>query len=131
MGMPDHASYEKSVRRNQLFNSSVEWHPILAADENPAGTWTLVDPSGRRYGVVQILRRGGEVGYRADYIDHDGASQLVGYFTTLRLSTRRIHDRYVYDHATPQAAERRAREIAAVHMPKEPGIRLPSSVDRD
>jgi hypothetical protein len=72
----------------------VVWHPILAADEPSAGRWELRDQFGRCYGVVRIVRRGGEVGYRAD----DSADVLIGYFTNLRAACGHVHARFVRAH---------------------------------
>ncbi|MEJ3406061.1 hypothetical protein WDJ51_15105 [Rathayibacter sp. YIM 133350] len=72
----------------------VEWHPILAAHEPTAGRWELRDESGRRYGLVVIVRRGGEVGYRAE----DAAGELIGHYTNLRAACREVHNRFVRAH---------------------------------
>jgi hypothetical protein len=72
----------------------VKWHPILAAQEPRAGRWELRDQFDRCYGVVEIVRRGDEVGYRAD----DGAGGLIGYFTTLRTACQEVHLRFVRSH---------------------------------
>lgn len=72
----------------------VKWHPILAAYEPTAGRWELRDQYDRCYGVVVILRRGDEVGYRAT----DGRGELIGYFTALRTACQHVHQRYVRSH---------------------------------
>lgn len=32
------------------------WHPLLAAQENPTGTWSLLDAHDRVYGTIEIRR---------------------------------------------------------------------------
>jgi hypothetical protein len=51
----------------------------------------------RVYGEIRIVRRGGEVGYKAT----DAEGDLVGYFRTLRASARAIHVAYVAGHSRP------------------------------
>lgn len=72
----------------------VTWHPILAAEEPVAGRWELRDQFGRCYGVVRIVRRADEVGYRAD----DSEGDLIGYFTNLRAACGQVHARFVRAH---------------------------------
>jgi hypothetical protein len=72
----------------------VTWHPILAAEEPTAGRWELRDQYGRCYGIVCIVRRGGEVGYRAD----DSGGAVIGYFTNLRAACGQVHARFVRAH---------------------------------
>jgi hypothetical protein len=71
------------------------WHPILSTVEGEPGHWELVDPLGRKYGDVRIVRRGDEVGYRG----LDRSLQLVGYYRTLLSAVKAVHMRYVYEHS--------------------------------
>ena len=71
-----------------------DWHPILAADEVTPGTWHMVDPSGRRYGVIEIRRTADGIRYRAEYHGGDGAI-LLGWGTSLRLACARVHRAYL------------------------------------
>jgi hypothetical protein len=48
----------------------------------------------RCYGTIQIVRRGADVGYRVD--GEDG--QLLGYYRTLRASTKAAHTTYIAGH---------------------------------
>lgn len=66
--------------------SATDWHPILSAQEGPAGTWRMIDPHGRVYGIIQIRRRDGEITYRAEV---DG--ELIGWANSLKLATHRAH----------------------------------------
>lgn len=72
------------------------WHPIMAAVEGPVGTWRLVDPLGREYGVVRLVRVDGEPMYRGE---HRG--ELLGYGTSLKLACEHVHHAYVAEHTTP------------------------------
>jgi hypothetical protein len=70
------------------------WHPILAAQEIEPGFWRMIDPSGVAYGEIRLVRRGREIGYRAESVRGD----WVGYYTTLRASTRGVHMAFVRSH---------------------------------
>lgn len=70
-----------------------DWHPMLAAVEREVGHWVMVDPTGREYGDIRIVRRGTEVGYRAEF-----RGQLVGYYLTLRSSCARVHQAFIASH---------------------------------
>lgn len=71
------------------------WEPMLAAIEFEPGHWRMVAQYDRSYGEIRIVRRGGEVGYRAT----DGSGELVGYFRSLRASAKAIHVRYIAGHS--------------------------------
>jgi len=60
------------------------WHPLVAAVEGPILTWRMLDPDGREYGVIRIVRVGGEPKYRAEF-----RGQLIGYGNTLEGRTTR------------------------------------------
>ncbi|KAA9110373.1 hypothetical protein [Microbacterium rhizomatis] len=66
--------------------SPAEWHPILTAQEGPTGTWRMLDPDGRVYGVIEIRRLNNEIRYRAKLGD-----EVIGWATSLRLATHRTH----------------------------------------
>lgn len=73
---------------------AVSWHPLLAAAEPAPGRWELRDQYDRVYGRVSIVRRGPEVGYRAE----DAVGVLIGYFTTLRGACEAVHRRFLASH---------------------------------
>lgn len=78
--------------------SEVEpWHPIMAAQEVEPGRWVMIDTLGEPYGRVRFVRRGEEVGYRAD----DAAGNLIGYYRTLRAATSAVHRRFISTHGGP------------------------------
>ena len=58
----------------------------MATTEPEPGHWVMVDPYGRPYGDVRIVRAGGEVGYRAEF-----RGELVGHFTNLKAACARVH----------------------------------------
>ena len=69
-----------------------DWHPVLALVEDAPGFWRMVAQYERCYGTVRLVRRGGELGYRADSIRRPGAeSELVGYYKTLRAAGAVLH----------------------------------------
>jgi hypothetical protein len=76
------------------------WHPILAAQELTPGHWQMVDELGQVYGDIQIVRRGGELGYRADWIKDDHR-ETVGYYLSLRASAWYVHAAYLRSHGAP------------------------------
>ena len=71
--------------------SADRWHPIQTAIEQPAGVWTLhgevLGSERRATGVVRIIRRGGEVGYRGELMD----GTVVGYWRTLVSAAAETH----------------------------------------
>lgn len=71
-----------------------DWHPLLAAVENPPGTWTMLDPDNRPYGTVQIVRRDGDICYRVNALNRH-----AGYTNTLRLACERIHHAFIASHS--------------------------------
>ena len=44
-----------------------EWHPILAARETRPGYWRMIDPSGREYGTIELVRTGSDAGALVRY----------------------------------------------------------------
>ena len=70
-----------------------DWHPMLETVEPIPGLWLLVDSFQREYGRVRLVRRGSEVGYRAEF-----RGELVGYFLTLRAACFRVHMAFVDSH---------------------------------
>lgn len=70
------------------------WHPILAAEEQTPGHWLMLDPDGRTYGAVTLVKRGDQVGYRAD----SPKRELLGYFTTLRTACMAVHKAFLRSH---------------------------------
>jgi len=70
------------------------WHPLLAAQEGPTGTWTLADAFDRVYGTIEIRRvNATEVCYRASF-----RGELIGWSTTLRLACERVHTEFLRNH---------------------------------
>ncbi|TXK17422.1 hypothetical protein [Homoserinibacter sp. GY 40078] len=83
-----HDAYERRSRE-----PTAEWHPILAAEERALCVWVMVAQYGREYGTVRLIRRGDEVGYRAE----DAAGQLVGYYRTLKAGCMAVHRQHLRD----------------------------------
>lgn len=67
-----------------------DWHPMLAAEEGPPGTWTMLAPFGEVYGRVEIRREGDRVFYRSWFRD----TELIQ-TATLRAATMLVHRAYI------------------------------------
>ena len=96
----DDARRAASSARTDPYDS--RWHPILDAYETSPGQWDMVDSTGFVFGHVRIVRRGDEIGYRADstpYRSHP--AELVGYFKTLRTAAKQVHMHYINRHSGP------------------------------
>lgn len=76
------------------------WHPMLSAVEVTPGHWHMLDQYERVYGDVQLVKRGGEVGYRG--LDEGG--KVVGYYTTFRAATKGVHEAFLRSR-TPAASK--------------------------
>jgi hypothetical protein len=75
------------------------WHPILAAHESTPGQWWMVDDLGKPYGFIRFVRRGDELGYRADRCDDMGQpTDHVGYFLALKPATVAVHQAFLRSH---------------------------------
>lgn len=75
------------------------WHPLLACHEVEPGQWVMVDPYDRPYGLIRLVRRGGELGYRAERRMKYDSTHLVGYYRTLRAAATSTHRAFIADHA--------------------------------
>ena len=73
-----------------------EWHPIMSVDEISPGEWIMRDGQNKPYGIIRIVRRAGQVGYRADmWPEVEGEVLLVGYFTKLKAAAKAVHTRHI------------------------------------
>lgn len=75
-----------------------EWHPIMAAVEGPTGTWRMIDPQDREYGVIEIRRvmNGEQVAYRVTM-----RGEVIGWAHTLRLACHKVHVTYLATMGNP------------------------------
>lgn len=72
------------------------WHPILAAEEYEPAHWVMLDTYRQPYGMIRLVRRGDEVGYRAETWAQVAADrQLIGYYRTLRAAARMVHMHFI------------------------------------
>jgi hypothetical protein len=79
-----------------------KWHPILATEEDTPGHWWMIADLGEPYGEITFVRRGDELGYRADRVNDAGVViKTVGHFRTLDASVRAIHADYIRSHGAP------------------------------
>lgn len=61
----------------------------------------MLDPDSREYGLIRLVRVGGEPKYRAEF-----RGQLIGYGSTFRQACERVHYEYIAAH-TPQGGHAR------------------------
>jgi hypothetical protein len=74
----------------------------MTAREVEPGHWYLIDTLGAPYGEIRFVRRGSEVGYRADRCDGAGVTErTVGYFRSLRAAAWDIHLDFIRSHGAP------------------------------
>lgn len=70
------------------------WHPILAAQEGPTGTWSLVDAFDRVYGTIELRRVSAtDLRYRVSF-----RGDVIGWSTTFRLACERLHAEFLRNH---------------------------------
>ncbi len=93
-----------------------KWHPIMQAREYEAGKWVMFDSLEHPYALIDIVRRGDEVGYKVTTWKQDPASRkLIGYFKTLAASADKAHSLWI-DRGVPHgAANARPDEIARIY----------------
>jgi hypothetical protein len=78
-----------------------DWHPILAAHETEPGHWYLIGGLGKPYGQVRLVKRGDQVGYRADRCDERGqVTGVVGYYRALKPATVAVHSEFLRSHGS-------------------------------
>ena len=74
-----------------------DWHPILAAVEARPGLWRMVDPSGREYGTVELVRvRDGDDEVLRYKCVRD--AEVIGWATTLRRACEGVHQAFLRSH---------------------------------
>ena len=80
---------ERIIGTNKRYASAIDlrvsprvpWHPIMDATELHPGYWALsADSISATYATVRLVRRGTELGYRAE----NHAGEVLGYFVSLR-----------------------------------------------
>ncbi|QEO13109.1 hypothetical protein FLP10_00765 [Agromyces intestinalis] len=76
----------KDAAVNTKQPGSTQWHPLLNADENSPGTWTMRDSDGHAYGGIRITRQGTDVYYLAQY-----RGNPIGRFDRLRTAVETVH----------------------------------------
>jgi hypothetical protein len=76
-----------------------DWHPILAAREVQPGHWYMIDGLGKPYGHIRFVKRGDQVGYRADRCDERGTTtNIVGYYRALLPAAVAVHTAFIRSH---------------------------------
>lgn len=88
--------YADSIDRRAISLPHVQWHPLLDATEIQPGLWSLsVGSIAAPYARVQFIRRGDQLGYRAENAD----GSLIGYYLNLRSAVFNAWDLTVGPHA--------------------------------
>jgi hypothetical protein len=78
------------------------WHPLLAAWEDPTGTWSLLDAFDRVYGTIELRRVSAtDLRYRVSF-----RGELIGWSTTLRIACERLHPEFFRDQGSRARATR-------------------------
>lgn len=88
----------KDTTMNARQPSPGQWHPLLNADENRPGFWTLRDADGHAYGGIRITRQGADVYYLAQY-----RGNPIGRFDRLRTAVENVHLAHVRATQHPRA----------------------------
>ena len=84
------------MAQNRYPSQRETWHPILACEEYLPGHWVMLDPYRRPYAMIDIIRRGDEVGYRVtDWAQESANRKVLGYFTNLRAAARHGHTLFI------------------------------------
>lgn len=75
----------------------VPWHPILDSTEIEPAVWVLSRNWGPQYARIALVRRGDELGYRAE----TSSGELIGYFVNLKSACLNASE---HDERTPPAS---------------------------
>lgn len=87
-------AFDTAARREA--SRGAVWHPLMAAVETEPGVWYMVGSTGKCRGVIRLLRRGDELGYRAvTWAPESADRQLIGYYRTLRAACEATHQRFI------------------------------------
>ncbi len=79
-----------------------QWHPIMAAEEESPGRWVMLDTFRKPYGIIRLVRRGDQIGYRADtWSETPGDETLIGYYTNLKAAAKATHMKFLVRHTGP------------------------------
>ena len=71
-----------------------DWHPIMNLVEDSPGVFRLVAQYDRCYGIIRMVKRGTEVGYRATTCAETAERiELVGYYRKLKSAAMAVHQR--------------------------------------
>jgi hypothetical protein len=55
--------------------------------EGPVGCWSMIGPLDEKYASVELVRRGGELGYRVT----NAHGAVIGYYRTLMAAAKAAH----------------------------------------
>ena len=76
------------------------WNPLLGLQEREPGHWVLVAQYDRQYGDIALVRRNGNLGYRALLLRVRAAAPTeIAFAKTLRLAAELVHKQWIASHA--------------------------------
>lgn len=76
-----------------------KWHPILACEEYQPGRWVMLDQYRRPYAMIDLVRRGEEIGYRVTTPEQQPSGrELIGHYRNLRAAARYGHLHFLAAH---------------------------------
>lgn len=94
-----------------------DWHPLLAAVEDAPGFWRMVAQYNTTYGLIRLVKRQGELCYRAEVIKRPGEEPLlVSYESSLKRAAWAVHAKHLTFMSRPGPANGRL-DIGGSHGP--------------
>lgn len=81
-------------------SSVSDWHPILAARERTPGVWTMVDPQGREYGTISLVRARPAPEVERELVYKCVRDEtVIGWTRTLRAACDLVHRDFIRAHS--------------------------------
>ena len=78
----------------------IKWHPLLSLVEPEQRHWALTEEFGRHYGDIALVRRNGDLGYRALVMGARATAPVEAIFaSSLRQATEAVHRYWIASHA--------------------------------
>ena len=72
------------------------WHPILSAKEYEPARWVMFDAYEKPYALIDLVKRGEEIGYRATTWNAEKTEGVViGYYRSLAGACSSVHGLWI------------------------------------
>ena len=72
-----------------------DWHPIVDAKEYEPGRWVMFDSFEKPCALIDLVKRRGEVGYRATTWNAEKtAGVVIGYYRSVAGACSEVHHMY-------------------------------------